>query len=164
MVDLADPQDVLAKLSEAEQRLEELAGELARWVRLVEQLRVLTGSVEQPEPPAEQTPASANGSSPQGIQDLVVREVERAMQPIRARDVTAILLNHNHDVNAQSVANALWHADKAGRIQRVAHGSYAPLNYKPPGPSLEDVAVAGAGGLAIGALAAATVEAAKGLR
>jgi hypothetical protein len=136
MVNIADPEDVRAKLAEAEAQQE--AAERARnyWSHAAERLRLLAGDAT-PEVPLSAA-VSMNGpqsieKGPGHVQDLIIDVIERQIDPVRAKDVTAILHREGHDISSDSVSNALWYAaEKSGRILRVGRGLYAPLDYAEP--------------------------------
>jgi hypothetical protein len=155
-VDLANRDDILAKLPEAEKilslmerDLEEQQRERDRWRDLVDVLRSIAGTpngdAHDPRPPA----TGNNPPSYSPMQDLVVGVVDREVRPIRAKEVAALLHAEGHDVSGDSVSNALWQASKENkRIQRLGRGVYAPLAYKEDPISLDSAAAGAATGSA----------------
>jgi hypothetical protein len=158
-VDLADPQSLPEKLSEAEGTLKEMEaalaaqlGEVMRWRQLVGTLRQLAGS--------------ANGSVVEvgdqaqhltELQACVAGVVNREVRKIRAREVTDILNAENIAVSNESVSNCLWYlAEKVqpSPIQRVGRGFYAPHAYKEVELSAGEAAGSILAGVGLGAVAA----------
>jgi hypothetical protein len=161
-VDLADPQSLPEKLSEAEEKLAgmeaaltEQVGEVMRWRQLVATLRQLAGAVG--------ASAAELGDQAQHLTELQARVagvVNREVRKIRAREVTDALNAEGIEVSNESVSNCLWHlAEKVqpSPIQRVGRGFYAPHAYREvelsPGEAAGSL-LAGAGLAAVAAGAA----------
>jgi hypothetical protein len=136
-VDLADRQDILAKLPEAEKILnlmergvEDQQRELDRWRDLVGILRSIAGK-PQGSAQGSRGPATATVPSAAPMQDLVVEVMDREVRPLRAKEVSEILRGEGHELTSDSVSNALWQASKGNkRIRKLrGRGVYAPLAY-----------------------------------
>lgn len=167
-VDIADAQDVRAKLAEAEAWLAEHEQKRDQLVRLVTRLQAISDDASTPEHPRALPAPSIRRQeeqrrpSPGRIQELVVEVVNRQMRHVRAKDVTNVLRQEGHDVGTDTVSNALWYAaEKADLIQRVERGSYAPKGYKKP-LSATDVAAGAVAGLAGAALLSSALGAGGG--
>jgi hypothetical protein len=167
-VDLVNPADIRAKLPqfeqilvEREQAVREQQDELDRWRRLVAVLRGVAGvpapavaqggqatAAENPAattgPKAASEEAAATGRAE--LQALVLEAINRVGRPIRSRDLRAMLVQEGHDLNLDSVSNALWYAAvRLGSIRKMGRGVYAPLQAAPeePAPSPPSTAAAG---------------------
>lgn len=124
-VDLADPDDLRAKVAEAEeiwaqkrQLLREVEGEVKYWEELVASLKRLGGTT------AGGDVAGSNRPSP--AQDAVVEIVEREGRPMRPIEVTRRLREEGQDVKNAAVNAALYAAAEAGRLRRPGERQYAP--------------------------------------
>ena len=170
MVNVADPQDVRSKLADAESRLADVEREREHWTQLVARLRVIAGEADESTPallpaPSDEEQPPAEKLPPGHMQELVVDVIEDHDDPLRARDVTAILREEGHEVSADSVSNALWYAsEKAHRIVRVGRGLYARIaeaepEPKQPGMTAAEAVGSTALGVATGAALAHAVRA-----
>lgn len=158
-VDLANPENIIEKLTEAEavlekirREFEEKRDELAHWHRLVAWMQALARA----DAAGQAVVPSPSGQHLTELQALVVEVVNRETRRIRARDVTDILQAEGHDISGDTVSNTLWYvAEKVDPkpIQRAGRGFYAPLTYK--GDEMAREAAAGIlAGIGAGALAA----------
>jgi hypothetical protein len=145
-IDLADPQDIRAKLPAARKlyedkrrELERLRLEVEHWGTLVELLARLVG-----ESPAisgssgirasafrKETPAKRRKGSP--AQDRAVQGLERARRPIGPAALYRFMEDEGLGVptNPNALGAALWSAVKAGRAKKTPDGLYAPLDWEP---------------------------------
>jgi hypothetical protein len=130
-VDLANPADIKAKISEAEEIFSSKQAaarrareEADRWRELVDSLKRLAGGTDP-----KGRPRVIVRRSP--MQDAVVRVVEeedRAMRPI---EVTQRLKEQGRKVASNAAVNtALYAAVEAGRLRRPGERQYAPLKRK----------------------------------
>jgi hypothetical protein len=138
-VDLADLESVERRLPELEQivadkraEAQEAAREYSEWNSLLKRLRYLVRG-ESPgdiykTPPGVKT----NGGTTKATADLVVKMLEESGRPLRAAEINKRLSN----VNRGTLGWILSTATNEGRIQRVAHGVYAPSGWKPSQPEL----------------------------
>ena len=123
-VDLADTEDLKAKVVLAEEILEtkkvaaaEAEQEAQDWTAKVRGLKILAGMV-----------VTFDGSSTSPMQDLVVDIVEREDRPMRPVGVAEILRGEGHQVASNDAVNAaLLAAANAGRLRRPKDRHYAPL-------------------------------------
>jgi hypothetical protein len=148
VIDLNDPADLAAKRDEAvaivgrmqaELRgIQELEHRIAQW-----QARADFLTSQLPETPAPSTDLAAHAASNgnggesnrerQGrLLELVVEVVNRAIRPIKAKEVHTLLTRDGHDLVPGSVSNALHYAAHgAKKIKPAAgRGMYAPLEYQ----------------------------------
>lgn len=135
-VDLANPEDIRAKLPEARslyvskrKALDEMQAEVDRWGDLVNMLARMVG-----EPPvakeAEKGRRSSGGKKSPG-QDRAVAGLEAAGQPMGPAKLFRFMLSRDMDVptNANALGAALWSAANAGRVKKTPDGLYAPLGW-----------------------------------
>lgn len=149
VVNLTDPEDIRAKLSDAERILGEKESALEDVRRLEQEVEEWRGTVAflrtrapaYPPAPAErdaaqtqvETPSPTGGDEGPSVVDLAVEVVNREARPIRARDVDAILRREGHEIeNPDGVRNALFYA--ANRTHKIqagpGRGYYSPLTYR----------------------------------
>lgn len=125
-VNLADPKDIRAKISDAEAVLEkkqqvarEAQEDADHWGDLVRNLKEMVGIVSVDEKSASNRPSPA--------QDLVVRIVVQEGKPMRPVEVAERLQAEGHDVASNNAVNAaLYAAAQAGRLRRPGPRQYAP--------------------------------------
>lgn len=152
VIDLDDPQSLVARHAEAEailsgkrqelDRLHELVREVKKWESVV---AFLASQLPQQPPkpkPAVSTTAPANAATAPTVStrqvdmqpgpgDLAVEVVNREVRKIRSAEVRDILVREGHDLTAQAVSNALHYAAKSGKIKPApGRGMYAPLAYQ----------------------------------
>jgi len=153
VVDLNNPDDMRAKLADAEakvaeydKRLEamrEIQARREHWHETAGFLRLrvgtapdggrdasLNGAAAHIE--AERAPAETSDEEEVSVWMLASEVVNREMRKIRSRDVCTILQGEGHDVTPTSVSNALYYAThKAGTVKvAVGRGMYAPLAFE----------------------------------
>ena len=148
IIDLEDPEDVVAKFQVAQDRVTELRRELTKWEARAtflctqlpiddrehprgeeaEQARV---EPPRPEPPAsaEETPAATGTNT--GIGELAVSVINTAGRPVRSVWVCRQLEQQGHDVTPTMISNALHYAARTGKLQKwpKGRGVYAPADY-----------------------------------
>lgn len=125
-VDLANPDDIAAKLGDAESILKdkrrvaaEANAEAEHWADLVGKLRSFH-AIEIDES------GTASGR-PSPAQDAVVRVVEREGREMRPAEVVKALKAEGHKPASNDAVNAaLYAAAEAGRLKRPKDRHYAP--------------------------------------
>ena len=125
-VNLADPDDIRAKISDAENVLakkrqvaREVQDDADHWEDLVRNLKEMAGIVSVDEKAASNRPSPA--------QDLVVRIVMQEGKPMRPVEVAERLEAEGHYVASNNAVNAaLYAAAQAGRLRRPGPRQYAP--------------------------------------
>jgi hypothetical protein len=130
-VDIADLDDVRAKIAEVAQVVEEkreamsqAARDLHYWTSVLDRLKLIAGERRQA--------AKKSADEKQGtILDAVVGEVKRAQGPTTANEIEASLTMMGlPDVKRKTIGWALWKAHNDGLIRRVGKGLYAPLDWQ----------------------------------
>jgi len=131
-IDLADPEDIKAKLPHARAMLgakrravKDAEREHDNWELLVQRLEILAG-VDG----AEKAKTGAASRQPAPAQDAVVRIVEREGRPMRPPEVAGMLRSEGFPVASTNAINAaLYAAAQSGRLVRPKKGWYAPRGY-----------------------------------
>jgi hypothetical protein len=143
-VDLADVNDIRAKMSQADRILRQKARtaidsveDYQSFRELVTYLAKRAGSAPPRDDLAGVTAprldgnASSQESGPT-VLDLVVGVVKRDSRMIRPRDVRDILEGEGHTFESpDSVSNALNYAARRDLVRVVERGWYAPLSFRP---------------------------------
>lgn len=125
-VNLADPDDIRAKVSDAEKVLakkqqvaREAQEDADHWEDLVRSLKEMAGIISVDEKAASNRPSPA--------QDLVVKIVMQEGKPMRPVEVAERLEAAGHEVASNNAVNAaLYAAAQAGRLRRPGPRQYAP--------------------------------------
>jgi hypothetical protein len=131
-VDLADTDDIRAKLPRARMLLEnkrKAAHETQRnyleFKSLYERLAVIAGELE------DDTPAPNLSKKASPIQDAVVRIVSKVGRPMPPAAVAAAMREEGIKVASTNAVNsALNSARKAGRLSKPSKGLFAPPGYE----------------------------------
>ena len=148
-VDLADPEDIRAKLPEARElyetkrrELDELAAQVRHWGELVNLLGALVG--ERGISPAGRAAEAVRPRKTAPGQERAVAALEKAGRPMGPTALFDYMVAERLDApkSANALGANLWQAAKAGRIQKTSDGLYAPLGWRPSQSSLGDESVA----------------------
>lgn len=134
-VNLADPQDIKAKLPHAQTMLDakrravkEAERDFDNWALLVKRLEVLAGVEAK-----GKAKGAAPGKHGAPMQDAVVQVVENEGRPMTPPRVAEILREDGVPVTSTNAINAaLYAAAKRGRLVRPRKGLYAPKGYGDP--------------------------------
>jgi hypothetical protein len=139
-INLADPEDIKAKLPEVErvvaakhkdwQTWESLASNLARAAGV--KRKTASGSPIRKVLRFADQPKRASKPKAPSTQTLAVKVIEEAHAAMDVGQVAEKLLEvMDSPVKKDTVGWALWKAEEEGQLQRVKKGVYAPLDYKP---------------------------------
>jgi hypothetical protein len=141
-INIADPEDIQAKLGEVrvriatkEDEVRKAQRELRVWQDILRRLEFLAEL--SPRPAREVAPGPApvhrgavarmlqDATPDPGAQEAVVRLLEENGGPLRNSEVADLLPS----LNPRTVSWALWNAEREGHIQRVRQGVYAPRGW-----------------------------------
>jgi hypothetical protein len=134
-INLADPEDIKAKLPHARTMLDakrrivkEAERDFDNWALLVKRLEVLAGVETK-----GKAKGGAAGQKGAPMQDAVVQVVENEGRPMTPPRVAEILREDGVPVTSTNAINAaLYAAEKHGRLVKPRKGLYAPKGYGDP--------------------------------
>ena len=115
-VNIADPASIKKALDRATKEVSAKRRELEYWTQMRNRLLVLAG----------QQPRRRDVDST--IFDAVVDTVDKHGAPLRAAEVVELL---PEGIPPKTISWSLWKAEQDGLIQKIDHGLYAALGYKP---------------------------------
>lgn len=130
-IDLADPEDIRAKMPEIKRLYAEKRQELKA---LSEQIDLLARLVGDPRSMTTRAPARAaiRGRAGQNApgQDRAVAALAKVGQPIGPTSLYRYMVENEMDApkDANTLGSNLWSAWKAGRIMKAPNGVYTPLD------------------------------------
>ncbi len=138
-IDLADPQDIRAKLPEAKRlyaskktQLEELRQQVTHWEALVDLLARVVGEEGVPKDHRLDTEGTAPepAQKPAPAQERAIRALKQAGRPMGPSELYRYMDAQGLNVpsNPNALGATLWTAVKAGRAKKTPEGLYAPLD------------------------------------
>jgi hypothetical protein len=153
VVDLNNPDDMRVKLADAEAKvaeydkqlkaMQEIQARREHWRETANFLRLRVGTAPDDgrdasvngaaaHVEAAQSPAEASDEEETPVWMLASEVVNREMRKIRSREVCAILQAEGHNVEPNSVSNALYYATHKAKTVKpaVGRGMYAPLAFE----------------------------------
>ena len=134
-IDLADPQDIRAKMPEIRRLWGEKLLELQNLTDQVELLGRLVGDqsstgVAGRMPKPQGAPAKGRKGQNAPGQDRAVKALEHAGRPMGPTTLYKYMIAQGLDApkDANALGSNLWSAWKAGRIMKASNGVYQPLD------------------------------------